>query len=516
MADSIFKRAQQAARAAVGVFTNDDPKRTWNLLTGVLPGGLGMPPARYARDFLRAYSQMPWLRAAANKIAMSVAQIDWKLYVKQGPDGKAIRDHKTQRAPADIRRSLIKSFIATDDMKEITDHPLLTLLNDANSFQTGLQMRKVTQLHIDLVGEAFWLKERDGLGNVVGVWPIPPDWVLNTPTPVNRFFRVQFRAWRGMIPDTEFLWFQDTDPVNPYSRGVGVAQSIADELETDEYTAKHTKAFFYNRAKPDLLIFPKQGTIRDPDIKRLETDWMQNNQGFWRAFKPYFMSREVGVHEMDQNFRAMQLVQLREFERDLIIQTFGIPPEMLGILTHSNRSTIDAASYLMGRFVLQPRLEFIRAVLQEKFIPEFDSRLIIEYSSPVDEDHATQQAAAGLFPWALNVNEQRHLAGLDPLDGDEGEVHLIPQGYTIGSLDDAQKMTQEQHAADIAPPPAPIIAPGVPPKPGAPKPPSPKPPKPAPPNVKPPKPGQPKDWMEDDDETAVGPPTRSRWRSLMR
>lgn len=476
MPDSLFKRASEAARAAVGVFSAaDNPRRTWNLLSGVLPGGLGMPPTRYSRDFLRSYSQMPWLHAVANKIAISIAMTEWKLYSKKAtkPNGQPTftRDVKIQRAGEAKRHTLIKDGVDSGDLTEITSHPILDVLNDANSFQTGLQMRKVTMLHIDLVGEAFWLKERDGSGMVVAVWPIPPDWILNTPTPTNRFFRVGFRAWRGNIPDTEFLWFQDTDPVNPYGRGTGTAQSLGDELETDEYTAKHTKAFFYNRAKPDIVIYPKTGNIRQPDITRLEQDWMNSNQGFWRAFKPYFMTREVGIHEMDQNFRAMQLVQLREFERNVIIQTFGMPPELLGVLEHSNRATIDAADYMMARYVLRPRLEFMRTILQEKFVPEFDERIIINYDSPVKSDTVQEVAAASAFSWALSMDEARKLAGYEPMKKkDQGELHAIPTTIALNSIDDAVKQTAEQHEADIAPPPTPIIAPGGPPKPGQPKP----------------------------------------------
>jgi HK97 family phage portal protein len=481
VADSIFKRVGEATRAAVGIFTNTDVRRTWNLFNGILPGGLGTPPNRYTRDYLKSYSQMPWLRAVGGKIAFACAQVEWKLNTKTATDKKtgikkAVRDARIQRSSFEGRERLLKQANDDGDLKEIVDHPLLDVLNNANEFQTGLQMRKVTQLHLDLAGEAFWLKERDTvLGHVVGVWPIPPDWIMNTPTPHNPFFRVGFRGWQGMIPDTEFLWFQDTDPVNPYARGTGTAQALSDELETDEYAAKHTKAFFYNRAKPDLLIFPKTGNLREDAVKRLETDWMNSNQGFWRAFKPYFMTREVGVHEMDQNFRAMQLVQLREFERDIILQTFGLPPELLGVLAHSNRSTIDAASYLMARYVVQPRLEFMRTILQEKFVPEYDDRLIITYESPVEEDHEAKLNAAKAAPQVLSVDEWRELAGKEPLEaGKGGDLHSIPTLVTMQLLTDAKKQADEQHAADIAPPPAPIIAPGAErpgfPKPGAPKP----------------------------------------------
>jgi HK97 family phage portal protein len=436
---SFGQRLRLIGKAAVGTFDEASAKRAFGLLSGVLPGGLGPPPVRGTKEYLRAYSEMPWLRAVASRIATAVSSTEWQLFVRGKSGERARRDWAMQRAQNPVRRKALRQqAMNMGDLREIEDHPLLDVLNDANSLQTGAQMRKVTQLHLDLVGESFWLKERDALGMVVAVWPIPPDWVINTPTPINKFFRVQFRSWRGLIPDTEILWFSEPDPANPYGRGSGTAQALGDELETDEFVAKHTKAFFYNRARPDLLVWPKQGTLRQENVDRLEESWLQSSQGFWKAFKPYFLSREVGVQTLDQNFRALMLVQLREFERIAIIQQFGIPPELLGVLENSNRATIEAADYLFSRYVIQPRLEFLRAVMQERLVPEFDERLILDYVNPVSEDKEHHLKAAQAAPWSINVDEWRELQGREPLDDKKGEVHIFPTGvreHTMGEED---------------------------------------------------------------------------------
>lgn len=444
---NIGTRVRLAGKALVGAFTDTDAKTAWGLLSGVLPGGLGMPPNRGTREYLAAYSQMPWLRAVADRIGTAVAATDWQLYVRGKPGDKARQDRVLQRCSKHARRAvLIKQAQDHDDLRQIEDHPLLDVIHDANSFQTGEQMRKVTQLHLDLVGEAFWLKERGALGQVTGVWPIPPDWVINTPTPTNPFYRVQFRAWRGLIPDTEFLWMCNPDPANPYGRGSGTGQSLADELETDEYAAKHTKAFFHNRARPDILVYPKSpAQMRQADVSRLEQDWIQSNAGFWRAFKPYFMTREVGVHEFEQNFRSLQLVQLREYERNTILQVFGIPPELLGVLENSNRATIAAADYLFARYVVLPRLEFMRGVLQERLIPEYDERLILDYVSPVAEDEDAQRVAAQMAPEALTIDEWRKWTGHDPLPDGKGEPHLFRvtvSEHVMGEKEDPEPHSQ--------------------------------------------------------------------------
>lgn len=452
-------RLKAASRAVVGIFSDHSLQQAYGLLQGVLPGGMGTPPTRGTAEYLRAYSQMPWLRAVACRIATGVASADWQLYVVRKQGKRASFDGRVkaiQRAPAQLRRHLLKQAATDQDLQQITEHPLLDVLGKANDFQTGLSMRKVTQLHLDLTGDAFWLKERDALGTVIGVWPIPPSWIMATPTPTFRFFRVSYRAWRGAIPDTEFVWFNEPDPLNPYGRGSGITQSLSDELETDEYAARHTKAFFYNQARPDLIISPKGGVGLNPsNVERMEQKWLDQSQGFFRAFKPFFLNREVDVKELNANFRNIQLVQLREHERNVIMQTFGVPPEILGVLESSNRATIDAADYFMSRYVIEPRLEFLRSVLQERFAPEYDEKLIVEYVSPVQDDRAGQLEAAKAAPWALSMDEWREMSGHPKMEDPEaGDIHML--GIRPSSVE------------DIVNPPEPVVAPM--PKPGAPKP----------------------------------------------
>jgi|TARA_R110000824_G_scaffold260399_1_gene449061 HK97 family phage portal protein len=429
MQTPLSARFNAAAKAFVGIFSDNAARQAHGLLSGVL-SGQGDPPYRGATNILDAYSTMPWLRSVSQRIATSVATsaTQWKLYA---PKSKRKRDARViQRTAGTVERQALITK-AADDVVEIESHILLDALNQANSYMVGQSLFKVTQIHLDLLGEAFWIKERNSFGAPVEFWPVPPDWVQETPTPDNRNFRVSFKGWQGEIPDTEVLWMADLNPANPYGRGTGLARSLSDELETDEYAAKHTRQLFFNRARPDMIIWPKQQGAHDiglqqDQVRRLEERWLDGHQGFWRAFKPFFVGREIEVHEVNQSLRDLQLVELRQFERDMIVQVFGIPPELLGILSNSNRATIDSADYLFSRWAILPRLEFLRSQLQERLVPEYDDRLILDYVSPVQEDRAYMLDAAKAAPWAMKVDEWRVLQGQEPLGDNHGQVHLVP------------------------------------------------------------------------------------------
>jgi hypothetical protein len=423
-------RLSVAAQAVKGIFSDESLQQTHGLLGGIFPGSSGDPPARGDLNVLNAYNEMPWLRAVSQRVATAVASsaTDWRLFA---PTSRQRRDVRKMQRCGDktIRSRLVKE--AGDRLQPVEDHVLLTALNGANSYMVGQALFKTTQIHLDLVGEAFWLKERNGLGAPVAFWPLPSNWVQSTPSPSNPAFRVSFRGWQGHIPDSEILWMAEPDPTNPYGRGSGMGRALGDELETDEYAAKHTRQLFFNRARPDLLVWPKNNGPHDPglgrdQVRRLEERWLDGHQGFWKAFKPFFVGREIGVHEVNQNLRELQMVELRQQQRDIVVQMFGIPPELLGILQNSNRSTIEAADYLFSRWVVQPRLEFLRAQLQERLIPEYDDRLIIDYVSPVQEDRDFMLKAAQAAPYSMTVDEWRVLQGQEPLADGMGSTHLIP------------------------------------------------------------------------------------------
>lgn len=423
---SLGDRLRIAGRALRGLFKSPTPQDILGVYAGLFPGGPGSPPPRGIADIIKSYGDMPWVNAVFGKIAASVACTEWKVYVARGTDGSVKLRRDLQRADFQTRQVLFKRLKKDRVLEEVTDHPLPKVLEASNSFVLGLTTKRLTQLYLDLVGECYWIKERNEFGMPIGLWPLPPNWVLNTPTPRKPAFEVKFLGWQGWIPATEIVWFVHPDPCNPYGRGVGAGRALSDELETDEYAAKHMKAFFYNRARPDVIVSGKG--LRETETKRLEQDWVSKLQGFWRTFKPYFISGEVTVTTLEQNFAHLQLLELRKSTRDTVMQVPGIPPELFGVIENSNRATIDSADYLFARWTLVPRLDFLRATMQERLVPDYDERLILDFVSPVQEDKEFNVKVATAAPWSTMIDEWREMRGEEELPNGQGKIFMVPFG----------------------------------------------------------------------------------------
>src|SRR3990167_1464714 len=258
-----LKEGVVVAGGAVGGFSSQaSATQAYGLLQGMWPGGLGEAPTRGARERIGAYADMPWVYALADKVAYAQATVDWHLYaIRKKGKTRAERVKSVQDAHGETRRTKLIAHRESGELVEIENHPLLTALSNGNSMMTGLAVRKVTALHIDLEGESFWMKERDELGVPIAFWPLPPDWVRATPTVQNPTYLVAFRGWHGRTPDSEIVGLPNPNPSNPYGRGTGMVRALADELETDEMAGKAIRQTFFNQARPDFVVYPDEDGV---------------------------------------------------------------------------------------------------------------------------------------------------------------------------------------------------------------------------------------------------------------
>lgn len=334
--------------------------------------------------------------------------------------GKALYSRKIAYARSWEKRVLARRKGV--EYEEIEEHPLLEVFDYGNAFLSGAQVRFLTQGWLLLTGTAYWIIARNKMGVPVEIYPVPETWVTKS---VNGdYYSVAFAGSKVInVPAEDVIKISDPSLEDPYNKGVGYGMALGDEIDTDEFTAKYTKMWFENNARPDLLITAEGLTPRDTE--RLEIEWLNKLKGLWKAHRPFFLAKDVKVHELSKSFQDMQLVELRKFERDAIIQTFGVPPELFGVLQNSNRATIEAADFLFSRWVLLPRLEMFRDVLQRFFVPLFDEKLIIDYENPVNEDREFILNVVKAMPWAFTKNEIRELAGFDGI-GEAGDVFYMP------------------------------------------------------------------------------------------
>ena len=387
-------------------------------------GGEGSAPSKGTKELLQSYRFSPRLRSVVHRIAEHVAGCQWIVGFEVNKNGKAVMPHKTMLAGSVEERNLqMKRMYDDGTFRIIDEHPLFQVVTGGNKFHSGFQMRFVSQVIFDIKGENYWWLQREGSAVAKSALVVPPHWVVETPTANRNFFRISYGSIQEEVPPEDMVSFNDLDPYNPYQRGVGFGESLADEIDGDEYAAKFIKSMMYNRAVPVGLISLKNAN--KDQVKRMKAEWEGDFQGPYKAGRMKFGGGDWQYQRFQNTFEELQLIDLREEEAKIITETFGVPPEILGRIENSNRATINAAFYLFAKGVIKPRLDMQRDQLQYDLAKRYDERLVVDYISPVPEDREFKLEVMKTVPYHFTRGDWRELAGMRNR-GDVDNVYMVP------------------------------------------------------------------------------------------
>jgi len=364
-------------------------------------------PDRASGQMPEYYGNTPRLDSV-NVIAKHCASAELLLYSK-----KDLRKNKEAANPID-------------------EHPLYELLeNPCPTFPEidGWTLRYLTFVYKQLTGECGWLKVRDGK-KIIALLPIPKMWIIRTPTVGNHTFMVNpYGETSGVsltVDPKDFVWFKDINVADPYGRGKGRAESVADEIEADEYASKYQKNFFFNDATPPYVVTGYTGNQQGAD--QIKKSLMQKIGGFLHAREPAVLTGNVDVKTVGIAPKELDMVESRKFLRDECLQHFQIPPEIMGIIENSNRATIDSSFYLFAKNVVKPELEWFERILNRQLCPDFDIDLCVKHNFEIAEDEELKLRIYqfGVQNGAITTEQYCEAFGINP-DVKDGH-YILPMG----------------------------------------------------------------------------------------
>ena len=376
----------------------DKIKRRWSVA-----------PNRASSEMPKLYGDSPRLDPV-RYIAKTCASEELKLYRKS--------DYRKNGENAEV--------IGEHELYDLLDHPIPTFPEI-----DGWTLRYMTFAYVDLVGECGWLKVRDGR-KIIALLPIPKAWIIEKPTIGNHFYLITpYGSMGGItltVPAEDFIYFKDVDLNDPYGNGKGMSESIADELETDEYASKYQKNFFFNDATPPYIVTGYQGNEQGAD--KLKQTLKQKIGGFRKAREPAILTGAMDVKPLGISPKELDMVQSRKFLRDECLQHYQIPPEAFGIIENSNRATIDSSLYLAQKNVFVPRLRFFERVLNNQLLNEYDD-LICRHDIKIIEDDELKLRIYqfGVQNGCITKEQYCEQFGINPKP-EEGH-YIVPIGQTI-------------------------------------------------------------------------------------
>lgn len=350
-------------------------------LTPARTGGFFTMLRRATLDerLMTAMSEVGTLFAIVNRTGTAVAKADWHLY---------------RTAASGLK----------EDRVEVTDpkeHPMIELWARPNPMMNRRRFVEAAQQHVDLVGENALVVAHIGIGQKsipFELWPVRPDRITPVPDPYTFLAGYVYTSPEGEkvpLEPRECLRIVMPNPRDPY-RGLGPVQSILTDIDSVKYSAQWNRAFFENSAEPGGVV-QVPTSLNDNEFERLRAQWSEDHQGVTKAHRVAILDNDAKWISNSFTQRDMQFAELRGVGRDVILEAFGFPKGMLGIVEDVNRSSMEGVEYLFERWIVEERLDRWRDMLNFELLPQYGDTgkgLEWDYDSPVASN--SEQENAGI------------------------------------------------------------------------------------------------------------------------
>lgn len=316
------------------------------------------------------------------------------------------------------------------------DHPLYEVLHDQpNPEMDSYTFRETLQAHVETWGMAYALKEFNGAGRIVELWPLRPDRtkaarLRNADGSEGRLVfqsEVKGRAVVLLAEEVFRVHGLGFDGITGYSP-VGLArEAIGIGVAAEEFTAR----FYSNNGMPGgVLEHPK--TLSDEAFKRLRKEWIELHEGPENAWKMAILEEGMKLHNLEVPQKDAQFLETRKFQVTDIARMWRVPPHMIG--DHEKGATFAS--------VEQQSLDYVVHTLRSRLV-RWEQAIRMQLFSPAErKTHFAEFLVDGLLrgdfksrqegyaigrQWGwLSANDIRELENQNPIEAEHGDAYLVP------------------------------------------------------------------------------------------
>jgi HK97 family phage portal protein len=386
-----------------------------------------------------------WIYAAAHLNAQAVASQPLRLYVRSR--GTAVKLWKTARpsrstfarfaGERDDRPSpfvMQKAAEFGDDYEVVTEaHPVLTLLDQPNSYTNGYEATMLRVLFQELTGNAYLHPVIDAQTGVpVELWSMPSQYVEIVPGKtqfIDAYLYGASRDQRRIFAADEVIHFKRPNPGDLYY-GLGKLEAAWGAATMNAAVKDMDLSFFQNKARPDYLLTIKSNASQE-EIERLEVQIDEKLRGKERTGR--FLTATADIDLKPMNFPPKDLGGREDIVEE-IAAVFGVPVSMLKA-NDPNLASATVGFQSWKAISVLPLLRLDEQTLNSQLLPLFgiEDDAFLAYDSPVVEDEKFEfekrrsSVAAGI----ITANEARKLEGLEPVS-DEMADRLLINGQPLG------------------------------------------------------------------------------------
>ena len=307
------------------------------------------------------------------------------------------------------------------------DYPLYRLLHDApNAINTSYEWREVGVSDLLLRGNWYSEIERNGAGQVIGLWRLNPDavQVSVSGTSISYTYRAGGKTYQ--LPPDKVLHIRgfSRDGITGISPIEYYAESIATNIAAQKFTGK----YFQNGANAGkVLEYP--GRLDDEAITRLRTGIQSQHAGIDNAHRIMILEEGMKLREIGVAPRDSQLLELLQFSVVDIARAFRLPAYLIGGDTKTTSyASLEQEAISFLTHSIRPWLVRIEQALNKSLLAGTDyyAEFLVDALLRVDTKTRYEAYAIARQNGWLNADEIRLRENMNPLPDGTGQTYIVP------------------------------------------------------------------------------------------
>lgn len=316
------------------------------------------------------------------------------------------------------------------DVEEVTDHPVLMLLNAANPWQRGTSFSQFCFFQWQIFGRRY--VHVVGENEPESLWCLTCQNVKIVPDReklIGGFVYGRDGSVEELFSDEEILYQRlMCSPFNPYD-AIGPLHAAMEDA--DIYSAATTSelATWQNGARPDWVLSVPPGTP-EPQIKQLQASINGQMRGPKKRGN-FLITSLTDAKNLQFSPREMEYLAGKADLRKTMRSAFGIPESV------DENNSANLASALMGhtqymRYTIGPTINQDAEEWSETLLPKFgiepgDMWFAYDDCVPADRAETRADIQAYIPAGVWSVNEARAEIGFDTLDDEKASEHRLEQ-----------------------------------------------------------------------------------------
>jgi HK97 family phage portal protein len=323
---------------------------------------LGLTPQWSERNYenfaKEGYNANVWTNRCIKAIAEGAASVPWMLYQK---DSKG-------------------------ELKELTAHPLLDLLEKPNEFTSKQEFVEGLLSFLLISGNGFihmngpsdnappkelWVLRSDR----IKIIPHSTEWISQ--------YLYTIGDQKTYLDRKRVAHVKYFNPLDDFY-GLSPIQVAARGIDNDNAANAWNNSLLTNGARPGGALVT-ENSLSEGQFDSLKNELDSNYRGSKNAGKPMILEGGLKWQEMSLNPRDMEFIGAKKMSILEICAAFGVPPEIVGYgeqKTYSNYQEARKALYVEG---VLPNLDRITDKLNASVVPFFGDNLVLAYNKDAIE-----------------------------------------------------------------------------------------------------------------------------------